>query len=177
LAPDVVDGDGAARHQGGIACYVRGRPGIKRLLASGRHGYVGSMPAELAASAPAVSDWHLVDLPIELDLRDTWQATALVDAAAPDAVLRLAATGNLANAFRGTETTLAVNVYRRTAPASGAEAPRLRRSHCVRWRRGRLWTGPGVGSVNRRNKATRAAQPVFGQQGRGRSAVLPMDGQ
>jgi GDP-4-dehydro-6-deoxy-D-mannose reductase len=83
---------------------------MKRLLVTGRHGFVGETLAGMVAADPALSEWQLTDVPVELDLRDTTQARDVVDAAAPDAVLHLAAISNVPESFRNPEATLAVNL-------------------------------------------------------------------
>jgi GDP-4-dehydro-6-deoxy-D-mannose reductase len=84
--------------------------GMKRLLVTGRHGFVGTTLAGMVATEPALSGWQLVDVPIELDLRDPDQARGIVDATAPDAVLHLAAISNVPESFRDPGATLAVNL-------------------------------------------------------------------
>jgi GDP-4-dehydro-6-deoxy-D-mannose reductase len=84
---------------------------MKRLLVTGRHGFVGATLAGMLATEPAFSGWQLADVPVELDLRDPGQARDLVDAAAPDAVLHLAAISNVPESFRDPDATLAVNLF------------------------------------------------------------------
>ncbi len=83
---------------------------MKRLLVTGRHGFVGATLAGMVAADPALAEWQLTDVPVELDLRDPVQARAVVDAAAPDTVLHLAAISNVPESFRNPEATLAVNL-------------------------------------------------------------------
>jgi len=82
---------------------------LKRLLATGRHGFVGSTLARLLASEPALG-WELVDVPHAFDIRDPARTEDLVASAAPDAVLHLAAIASVPDAFRDPEATIRVNV-------------------------------------------------------------------
>lgn len=83
---------------------------MKRLLVTGRHGFVGSTLARMVSSEPAFAGWQLADTPQALDLRDREAATALVAAAVPDAVLHLAAQSWVPEAVRDPEATLHINV-------------------------------------------------------------------
>jgi GDP-4-dehydro-6-deoxy-D-mannose reductase len=83
---------------------------VKRLLVTGRHGFVGNAVAQLIASSPALARWQMVDVPLDLDLRNADAAAALVQASAPDAVLHLAAQSWVPDAFRDPEATLQINL-------------------------------------------------------------------
>jgi GDP-4-dehydro-6-deoxy-D-mannose reductase len=82
----------------------------KRLLVTGRHGFVGGTLAGLIASDPALGRWELADIAPELDLRDAHATAALVAAARPDAVIHLAALSFVPDAFKDPATTFDVNV-------------------------------------------------------------------
>ncbi|HEV2037491.1 MAG TPA: GDP-mannose 4,6-dehydratase, partial [Candidatus Eremiobacteraceae bacterium] len=83
---------------------------MKRLLVTGRHGFVGGTMAQLVGVEPALGQWCMIDVPPALDLRDAEAAAALVKEEAPDAVIHLAAQSWVPDAFRDPEFTLQVNV-------------------------------------------------------------------
>ena len=83
---------------------------MKRLLVTGRHGFVGETVASLVASDPTLSHWYVVDLPAHLDVRDPLAVAALIDQCRPDAVMHLAAQSWVPDALRDPETTLQVNL-------------------------------------------------------------------
>lgn len=80
------------------------------MLVTGRHGFVGGVLARMAAADPALHGWQLIDAPETLDLRDPVATMATVGAAAPDAVLHLAAQSWVPDAFKDPATTLNVNL-------------------------------------------------------------------
>ncbi len=82
---------------------------MRRLLATGRYGFVGSTLARVLACEPSLG-WELVELPRPFDIRDSMRTHDLVVSAAPDAVLHLAARSNVPDAFRDPEATMRVNV-------------------------------------------------------------------
>ena len=82
----------------------------KRLLVTGRHGFVGGVLARTIATDPALAEWQLIETQETWDLRDPVATSAIVEAAAPDAVVHLAAQSFVPDAFRDPETTLNVNV-------------------------------------------------------------------
>jgi GDP-4-dehydro-6-deoxy-D-mannose reductase len=82
----------------------------KRLLVTGRHGFVGGTLAGLIASDPALRAWELCEVPPELDLRDANATAALVAAVRPDAVIHLAALSFVPDAFKDPAATFDVNV-------------------------------------------------------------------
>lgn len=84
---------------------------MKRLLVTGRHGFVGNAIARMLAGEPALDGWQLADAPAAWDLRDCAATNAIVAAAAPDAVLHLAAQSWVPDALRDPETTLNVNLF------------------------------------------------------------------
>jgi GDP-4-dehydro-6-deoxy-D-mannose reductase len=88
------------------------RPGsdVKRLLVTGRHGFVGGTLARLVSAEPALGPWSMIDVPLALDLRDPEAAAALVKDEAPDAVIHLAAQSWVPDAFRDPGFTVQVNV-------------------------------------------------------------------
>ncbi|HSQ80048.1 MAG TPA: GDP-mannose 4,6-dehydratase [Casimicrobiaceae bacterium] len=79
-------------------------------MVTGRHGFVGGVLARMAAADPALHGWQLIDAPETLDLRDPVATMATVGAAAPDAVLHLAAQSWVPDAFKDPATTLNVNL-------------------------------------------------------------------
>ncbi len=83
---------------------------MKRLLVTGRHGFVGGTLARMVAMDPALDGWQLIDTPETWDLRDPLATLATVEGAAPDAVLHLAAQSSVPDAFKDPATTLDVNV-------------------------------------------------------------------
>lgn len=84
--------------------------GVKRLLVTGRHGFVGSSIANHLARQRQPA-WSLAEISPALDLRDSAQALAAVRAAQPDAVIHLAAQSFVPESFRDPRTTLDVNLY------------------------------------------------------------------
>jgi GDP-4-dehydro-6-deoxy-D-mannose reductase len=82
----------------------------RRLLVTGRHGFVGSAVARLAAAEPAVAGWDLAAVDPALDLRDAGATTQLVLAARPDAILHLAAQSAVPDSFRDPAATLEINL-------------------------------------------------------------------
>ncbi len=83
---------------------------MKRLLVTGRHGFVGGTLARLVDAEPALGPWRMIDVPPALDLRDPEGAAALVKDDVPDAVIHLAAQSWVPDAFRDPELTLQINV-------------------------------------------------------------------
>ena len=83
---------------------------MKRLLVTGRHGFVGTTLARMFAGESARGGWQLAEVPVDLDLVDPAQTLAVVRAAAADAVVHLAAISNVPESFRDPEATLRVNV-------------------------------------------------------------------
>jgi GDP-4-dehydro-6-deoxy-D-mannose reductase len=79
-------------------------------LVTGRHGFVGGVLARMAATDPALHGWQLIDTPETWDLRDPGATMATIGAAAPDAVLHLAAQSWVPDAFKDPATTLNVNL-------------------------------------------------------------------
>ena len=83
---------------------------MKRLLVTGRHGFVGSTLARMVSRDPALRAWRVIDTPGARDLREPGAAAALVGSEPPDAVIHLAAQSWVPDAFRDPATTLQVNI-------------------------------------------------------------------
>jgi GDP-4-dehydro-6-deoxy-D-mannose reductase len=84
---------------------------LKRLLVTGRHGFVGSTLAHMLGTDAAFNEWSIVDTPEALDLRDPVATRDIVAAATPDAVLHLAAQSFVPEALRDPAGTLQVNLF------------------------------------------------------------------
>jgi GDP-4-dehydro-6-deoxy-D-mannose reductase len=83
---------------------------MKRLLLTGRHGFVGNTFARMMARDAGLAGWHLLDTPTDLDVRDAPAVLAMVEAAVPDAVVHLAAQSWVPESFRDPRSTIEVNV-------------------------------------------------------------------
>jgi GDP-4-dehydro-6-deoxy-D-mannose reductase len=84
---------------------------VKRLLVTGRHGFVGATLPSMLAQEAALRDWQLVETPDGLDVRERRDVAALVGGAPPDAVIHLAAQSFVPDAFRDPAATLQVNLF------------------------------------------------------------------
>ena len=83
---------------------------MKRLLVTGRDGFVGRTLARMVASEADLGDWHLLEVPADFDLRDRAWTDRLVGEWMPDAVIHLAAQSSVAESFKHPEATLNVNL-------------------------------------------------------------------
>ncbi|HVE49812.1 MAG TPA: GDP-mannose 4,6-dehydratase [Casimicrobiaceae bacterium] len=83
---------------------------MKRLLVTGRHGFVGSVIANLIERDSSLGSWQLSVLPQDFDLCNADQVRTVVNEASPDAVLHLAAQTWVPEAIRDPESTLKINV-------------------------------------------------------------------
>ena len=84
---------------------------MKRLLVTGRHGFVGSTLARMVQADATLRHWVIVDTPEALDLRDRVATVDMVTGAAPDAVLHLAAQSFVPDALRDPAATLQINLF------------------------------------------------------------------
>jgi GDP-4-dehydro-6-deoxy-D-mannose reductase len=84
---------------------------VKRLLVTGRHGFVGGALARLVAAGAVPGAWQLAEIPPDLDLADPSAARELIDATRPDAVIHLAAQSAVPESFRDPAATLRVNLF------------------------------------------------------------------
>ena len=82
----------------------------RRLLVTGRHGFVGGILARMLEHAPYAGLWQLVEISLDLDLRDPAAARALVERSEPDVVIHLAAQSAVPESFRDPEATFQVNL-------------------------------------------------------------------
>jgi GDP-4-dehydro-6-deoxy-D-mannose reductase len=85
-------------------------PVKRRLLVTGRHGFVGGTVAQLVASERSLAHWQLVPVSEQFELRDPKAVRALVADTMPDAVLHLAAQSSVAGSLRDPVGTIEVNV-------------------------------------------------------------------
>lgn len=83
---------------------------MKRLLVTGRHGFVGNTLAAMVASAPDLAAWTIADVPTAFEILDATATRELVASTKPDAVIHLAAQSNVPAAFEDPERTIRVNV-------------------------------------------------------------------
>ena len=83
---------------------------VKRLLATGMHGFVGRALARVVSTDAKLHHVRLVDVPPDLDLRNPADATTMAGAEPPDAVIHLAAQSFVPEAFRDPKATFEVNV-------------------------------------------------------------------
>lgn len=83
---------------------------MKRLLVTGRHGFVGRTIVQLIASDPSLAGWELAPLSEQFEILEPAAVRRAVDEAAPDAVLHLAARSSVAESLRDPEGTLQVNL-------------------------------------------------------------------
>ena len=82
----------------------------KRLLATGRSGFVGETLAHLLATTAHGQRWTLTEIAAGLDLRDLAATRRLIEDARPEAVIHLAAQSAVPESFRDPEATLQINL-------------------------------------------------------------------
>ena len=83
---------------------------MKRLLVTGRDGFVGRTLARMVAGEADLGDWHLLEVPVDFDLRDRAWTDRLVGGWMPDAVIHLAAQSSVAESFKDPAATLNINL-------------------------------------------------------------------
>lgn len=83
---------------------------MKRLLVTGRHGFVGATLAGMLTSEPALAGWSLAPLDVDFQIEDAEATRRMVREAAPDAVIHLAAQSFVPESFKDPERTLRVNL-------------------------------------------------------------------
>jgi GDP-4-dehydro-6-deoxy-D-mannose reductase len=93
-----------------VACAAGKGLRVKRLLVTGKQGFVGSALARIVSGNPDMHEWRLTDVPDGVDLRDRDAAAAMVGGTPPDAVIHLAAQSFVPEAFRDPAATLQVNI-------------------------------------------------------------------
>jgi GDP-4-dehydro-6-deoxy-D-mannose reductase len=84
---------------------------VRRLLVTGRYGFVGTTLAGMLESAPELADWEMAPLPSDFQVLDADATHRLVADAVPDAVIHLAAQSFVPESFRDPEGTLRVNLF------------------------------------------------------------------
>ena len=83
---------------------------MKRLLVTGKDGFVGSTLTRMLAIEPALADWSAAPLAPDFDILDEGASDRIVRDSKPDAVLHLAAQSSVALAFRDPAATLRINL-------------------------------------------------------------------
>jgi GDP-4-dehydro-6-deoxy-D-mannose reductase len=83
---------------------------VKRLLVTGRLGFVGATLSRMVGAEREVAGWSVIDTPGNVDLRDAAATSAMVESAGPDAVLHLAAQSSVPDAVRDPAGTLEINL-------------------------------------------------------------------
>lgn len=83
---------------------------MKRLLVTGRYGFVGSTLAREVETQPALAHWRIVPTSEQLDILDADAVRDLVAADVPDAVVHLAARSSVADSFKEPGETIRVNL-------------------------------------------------------------------
>ena len=82
----------------------------RRLLVTGRSGFVGQTLSQVLEQTAHGERWALVDIAPDFDLRDSSAVRRLIETARPDAVIHLAAQSAVPASIRDPETTLQVNL-------------------------------------------------------------------
>jgi len=84
---------------------------VKRLLVTGQQGFVGTTLSRMVGVERQVAGWSVIDIPGNVDLRDSAATSEMIGSAAPDAVLHLAAQSWVPEATRDPAATLEVNLF------------------------------------------------------------------
>ena len=82
----------------------------RRLLVTGRHGFVGGILARMLEQEPYATRWELAEISPDLDLRDGEASLTLVESTQPDAVIHLAAQSAVPESFRDPASTFQINL-------------------------------------------------------------------
>ena len=82
----------------------------RRLLVTGRHGFVGGILSRMIEQAPYAARWELAEISPDLDLRDAGAALTLVESTRPDVVIHLAAQSAVPESFRDPASTFQINL-------------------------------------------------------------------
>ena len=84
---------------------------MKRLLVTGRDGFVGSTLVRMLESEPGLGEWSAAPLSADFNILEEGATDRIVRDAEPDAVLHLAAQSSVPLAFRDPAGTLSVNLF------------------------------------------------------------------
>ena len=83
---------------------------MRRLLVTGRYGFVGTTLARMVETDAALAEWSLAEVPASLRITEPDEVEALIATAAPDAVIHLAARSLVPESFRDPASTIHVNL-------------------------------------------------------------------
>ncbi|HVE48315.1 MAG TPA: GDP-mannose 4,6-dehydratase [Casimicrobiaceae bacterium] len=84
---------------------------MKRLLVTGRHGFVGSTLIRMVGNEPALATWTVAPLAEQFEILDARSVAQVVRETAPEAVLHLAARSSVAESLHDPEGTINVNLF------------------------------------------------------------------